>query len=298
MEEPCSNKICKFSIANLELVLDTRGTGKFLKIPPCNQKFLITPDGVSGEEESSESNIILKVKRDISFDTGSLINLLCHNEIWELWKDIQGNFVFTLVGHAAKRWIIIQPDFLAGEIIEENISSHAVGYFPLQYIEIVIYANWLANFGDVILHASGVAIDGKGYCFIGSSGAGKSTLATDLAGKAGVTILGEDQVILRYHSNQFWIFGTPWHESIDYCSPAGVPISKVFFLDRNSSQVLSHLGKFDGVVRLLQTAFIPYYRKDRLEAIIGNLDLFASQIPFYTLAYRRGSDLIKTILAA
>ena len=45
----------------------------------------------------------------------------------------------------------------------------------------MIYANWLAASGDVIVHAAGVAADGQGYAFVGPSGAGKSTLATCLA---------------------------------------------------------------------------------------------------------------------
>ena len=99
--------------------------------------------------------------------------------------------------------------------------------------DIRITVNWLARFGDLILHAASIVVGAEGYCFLGESGAGKSTLAAALATEMGVPILGEDQAILRNLDGEFWIFGTPWHERADRCLPQGVPLKKVFFVDRN-----------------------------------------------------------------
>jgi hypothetical protein len=48
----------------------------------------------------------------------------------------------------------------------------------------------------VILHAAAVQVDGKVNIFVGDKGAGKSTTTLALA-RAGGTVLGEDQIVLR-----------------------------------------------------------------------------------------------------
>lgn len=168
--------------------------------------------------------------------------------------------------------------------------------YPLQYIDIVIYSNWLANFGDIILHASGFSYNSEGYCFIGDSGAGKSTLIRDISNQPGVTVLGEDQLILRKIEDQFIVFGTPWHETPEMCSPIGVPLKKVFFLDRNASQVIASISDFDAVVKIVQTAFFPVYRPDGIKKILERLSSLAGNVRFYLLAYERGTNVLQVIV--
>lgn len=232
---------------------------------------------------------------DQEFTANSSLVPITQNEIWGLWCDSQGRFNFALSELTPKRWIVIDPDFLQGEVYESFQTSNEGGHYPLQYLDMVIFSNIFANMGDIILHASGVGIKNKGYCFLGNSHAGKSTIAADLAKESGVTVLGEDQVILRYQDDQFWIYGTPWHEHDDRCSAVRVPLEKLFFLDRSASQTLTSVPPSEGVLQIMQTAFIPYYRKNVIEKILARLDQLSAQVPFFTLAYQRGTDIISTL---
>ncbi len=223
---------------------------------------------------------------------------LCVTETWELWLDEAGRYVFVAPRQSPPRLAIVDPGFVDGEVCGEFSTSNGEGAYPLQGLGIRLFANWLAGCGDAILHAAGVAVDGKGYCFTGSSGAGKSTLTASLASNPSATVLGEDQVILRYLDGRFWIFGTPWHVNPDLCAPLGVPLEKLFFLDRDAAQPLAAVAPFDGVTRLLQTAFIPYYRPAAVSAILDRLALLAERVPFYTLSYRLGDDPMALIREA
>jgi hypothetical protein len=151
----------------------------------------------------------------------------------------------------------------------------------------------------MILHAAGIDVDGQGYCFVGSHGAGKSTLTASFAApteeQGKVEVLGEDNLILRYQEDQFWIYGTPWHLNPEMCSPRGVPLKKLFFLDKTAGQQVEQLLPVDGVARLLQTAFIPYYRPETVSNILDRLALLAGQVPFYTFCYQLGSDIYQLI---
>lgn len=155
----------------------------------------------------------------------------------------------------------------------------------------LLIVNWLAERGDLMLHASGVILDGKGYAFLGKSTAGKSTLAATLAKHHNTLVLGEDQVVLRHLEDKFWIFGTPWHENPEMCSPKGVPLDGLFFLDREAEPGIQEISAFDGVFRIMQTAFVPYYRPELIPGILDNLALLSSEVPFYQLSYELGEDV-------
>ena len=110
-------------------------------------------------------------------------------------------------------------------------------------MDVLLFVNWLATFGDFLLHAAGIAYQGKGYVFSGYSGVGKSTLATELAAIPGVTVLGEDQVVVRRQKNRYMVYGTPWHTNPARCAQGGVPLKKIFFLKRTGATKLGRAGR-------------------------------------------------------
>lgn len=296
--------IVSLRVAGLRLWLDARGSGLHLTVPESHAKFLQretsddgpTRDGHESPEVSCD--LVLRVRNQQMSEISPEWTPLCVTKAWELWLDEAGRYVFIARRQSPPRMAIVDPGFTAGEVIGDFASGSGEDAFPLQGLGIMFFVNWLAGCGDAILHAAGVVVDGKGYCFTGSSGAGKSTLAAALASNPAATVLGEDQVILRYIDGHFTIYGTPWHLNPDLCSPLGAPLEKLFFLDREAPHPLAAIAPFDGVTRLLQTAFIPYYRPKAVSAILDRLAILAEAVPFYTLGYRLGDDPLALIQGA
>lgn len=265
---------------------------------PCHKKFLVDDEDLSKTGVFQQPLLSLEIDDTPDSPESQLLNQLCSNEIWELWRDKQGKFVFTQPKQQPQRWVFIEPSFQKGKIIGNFYQQTNRIDYLLQYIDIVIFSNWLSNLGDLILHASGFAFRGQGYCFIGESGAGKSTLVRDLANSHRITVLGEDQIVLRKIENQFMVYGTPWHETPDMCSPIGVPLKKIFFLDRHASESVTRIRDFDAIVRILQTAFYPVYRPEVLDGVLDHLANLAGEVDFIKLAYERGSDVLQEIVNA
>ena len=48
----------------------------------------------------------------------------------------------------------------------------------------------------------------------------------------------------------------------------------------------------------MQTAFYPIYRAEVLENILANLSSLTGAMSFYSLAYKRGTDVLQAILDA
>lgn len=283
------------TIADLQLVIESENIPMSLASFPCHYKFLLSHNLVSRPSKGNNTRLVLQLVDRPGYDTPEKKELLCANGIWQLWLDKVGNKCFTQPKQVPRRWVVIDPEFQTGEILVDKSSQNLQGFYPLEYIDIVIFSNWLTKYGDLILHASGISLDGAGYCFIGHSGAGKSTLVGDIAKEPGVNILGEDQVILRYQNDQFMIYGTPWHESSDRCLNIGVPVKKIFILDRSAKEVLKPISGFDGVVHVMQTAFIPLYLHGEIRKVLNKQSLAAEQIPFFSLSYTRGSDILGVI---
>lgn len=283
-------------IAGLELKLDARDSGLDLAVPFIYEKFLKENLPIKPAPGQGKGILSLSLHKDQQGIEKCWGVPVCLTKIWELWLDENGHYIFISPRQSPPKGVKIDPEFRTGEIFGDFSLIKDQAVYPLSSIDIRIMVNWLAGFGDLILHAAGVSVKDRGYCFIGEAGTGKSTLASALAIHESVTVLGEDQVILRYLDGQFWIFGTPWHEHVEMCSPIGVPLKKIFFLDREMEQESKLVSPSEGVTRILQTAFVPYYLPDKVQMIMGRLSLLGGVIPFFRLNYKLGSDILPFIL--
>jgi len=288
----------RLSVANLQLVLDSQGTGIPMALPASHAEF------VAAVSEPGCDPLTLAVQAGPLRQTQDWRPLCTPVGAWQLWLDESGRYVFvTWQRSPPGRQVTVDAGFRSGEVlglfgIDGDPAAPLAPLYPLQGIDLMLFANWLAESGDLILHASGMAVDGKGCCFIGPAGAGKSTLAAASVGSPDCTLLGEDNLVLRWLEDQFWIYGTPWHLNPAHCSPQGAPLEKLFFLDRTAPHGVAPCAPLDGVARLLQTAFVPYYRPQAVSGILERLALLAQQVPFYTLSYQLGADVLRMIREA
>jgi hypothetical protein len=238
-------------------------------------------------------NLILKVQHDPLFDRRKWGVPLFQADNWEIWKDPDGSLSFVSPRENPGMRIRVEPGFTSGQVIGDFSSIDDLD--PMQDLGIKVFINWLAYKGDILLHASGVMIDNNGYCFVGQSGAGKSTAATLLSNNPLITILGEDQVVLRFIDGRFWIFGTPWHLNPDMFSPEGVPLKEVLFLEKKGEEKNTEITASDGVTRLVQTAFIPYYQPQWIPGILDRFSLLTEKVRFCSLSFKLDSDILKMI---
>ena len=303
MLNPQPNSI-GWCIARLCLWTDAPSFCKDLYLTPSHRKFILPVAHFRSQIQLDERRIpnenwdglTLTIQDSALPEINKSYKQLLDSPTWELWLDEDENFLIVGPEQDPPRMIHIDREFSKGEIIADFSSNPQNFVNPLGDLEIRLFSVWLSKFSDLILHASGVIIDKEGYAFLGTSGIGKSTLASTLSKKYNLRVLGEDQVILRYIGGQFWIFGTPWHENPDMCSPQGVPLKKLFFLKRNQPYGIRVIKPSEGVTNVLQTAVVPYYRPDLLPNILDRLSLLSEQIPFYTLSYQMGENPLPTIL--
>jgi hypothetical protein len=286
--------VVHFKIADLGVTLTPTESHIHFSVPPCYNKFMLPARKLqlmTNGELFKHQNLMLKTEQIIPYEGTPSDVLICGSETWQLWQNESDDYSFMSLNQNPAFRIMINADFSQGKISGDFSSIAKMDIYPLQFIDMRIFSAWLGSLGDIILHASGFMLDGRGYCFIGHSGIGKSTLIRKLAqSNKNITVLGEDQVILRYINNRFWIYGTPWHLDCEMCDPGGAPLEKVFVLTREGEPRITKCRPVEGVTSILETAVIPYYNPNWVSLILNHLDLLAQRIPFYLLRYQLESN--------
>jgi len=259
--------------------------------PPIEDRFNVFKTAEEEKASAVSRQLILQVNqaelsRDLRWQ-----QLVYRTKIWELWKDNQDFLIFYNPMQPVLRVLRVAPDFSAGQVDGDfRPGEQGADQILPRELEIVLFANWLGSFGEMILHAAGISLGGAGYAFVGHSGAGKSTLAELLAQNADVTLLGEDQVVVGRQGKDFWIYGTPWHYFSSRYSPEGAPLKGLYFLDGKGESTLKNLTPLEGASQLLQTAFIPYYQPQFVQLILANLADLTQQTPLRTFNFDKSSS--------
>ncbi len=102
---------------------------------------------------------------------------------------------------------------------------------PLLYpLDQLLLMHLLSRREGAIIHAAGLALQGRGYIFPGKSGAGKSTLSRLLLGSEQVEMLSDDRVVARKIKGRFEVFGTPWAGDAGIAENKNFPLSGIFFI--------------------------------------------------------------------
>jgi hypothetical protein len=121
-----------------------------------------------------------------------------------------------------------------------RLRSYSLLYLTQTSVKMV-YALLLESFKGILVHASGVALNGKAYLFAGASGVGKTWVVQRLADRA--VVLADDAVAVRWDGEVFRAFATPWNLDFPRRSDRrkvarqGVPLAGICFLEQSDRDV-------------------------------------------------------------
>lgn len=241
------------------------------------------------------SDVLLRFhcrKKDIEgdkvFDSGGIWSLYLHKDRgWgiKFCSPVRGSLPY-LTG-------IFTEDFSIGDLFVNDAQCLEAAlvqpHYPLDELSVV---NVLARSRGVLLHASLVDDEGRGWLFTGQSGAGKSTMA-GLWERAGATgIYSDDRVIVREHDGQFWAYGTPWHGTGRYASPKRVPLSGIFVLRQAHDNAARDLPLMQAVSQLFARSFPTFWNREGLDFTVGFLQRLCDAVPCYDLGFKPTEEIV------
>jgi len=223
---------------------------------------------------------------------------------WSIYKNTHFiDIVFHPPAFKNSLWIArFDNNFEKGVIYcsEQKITRQAgrpVISNPVVYpLDQILLMHILSRIGGMIIHAAGWEYNNSGWIFAGKSGAGKSTI-TNLITKRGYgQILSDDRMIVRKHSNDFLMYGTPWPGDAGYALNQSAPLKGVFFLSQGTENHINELKPSDAVSGLMPVVSIPWYDRDKVEQMMTFCDSLMGNIPMYQLTFKPDEPVVDMLM--
>lgn len=258
--------------------------------------------------ETSEPDVILDIDRApvplpadhaLCFDTGTSWCMVKSSGLVAIYNCAYEAMSPRSAKEVMTNGLVMTPDFSRGTLYVMAPEGEGPLHLenPLRFpLDQLLTIQLLAAGRGMLLHASCVVDEGRGYGFVGSSGRGKSTMASFWDGEA--TILTDDKLILRPQGDAFWVYGTPWHGILPTFSPEGCPLEALFLLGHGPENHLRHLPPIEAASRLLVASFAPLWDQEGMAWTLQLLDRLTASVPVYELAFRPDAAIVPFIRQA
>lgn len=164
---------------------------------------------------------------------------------------------------------------------------------PLEYPldGLVLYYLTAIN-ADLMIHASGVFYNGRGYLFSGMSGKGKTTMAT-LWDNIGAQVIHDDRLIIRDNEGIFRMHNTPVYKND---VPRSASIDRIFLIDHGKENRITPLREAASVSNVVANCIQHNYSPDMIARFLGSVSLMCSKVPVARLTFRPDRSIIEYIL--
>lgn len=160
---------------------------------------------------------------------------------------------------------------------------------PLAYpLDQILTMYHLAGRRGLIVHAAGIALNGRTLLFAGCSGAGKSTLARLFASFGTGEPLSDERMIVRVPDpgRGFAAYGTPWAGTELIARPGGGPLAALFFLKHGTRNRVVPLAPREALDRLLPACSIPWYDGEVMAPIVATCKEIVARTPVFRYEFK------------
>ncbi len=219
---------------------------------------------------------------------------------WSLYQTDRGYLLEThdTKSGAINRRAVFDRDWTTGEVYlrTRRRSGHSLPTWDpaivLRHLGELVLVNALARGRGLLVHALAVSDQGRGLLFVGHSGAGKSTLANLYKGRRGVTILGDERILVSRHGPGFLVSGTPWSGGAMTVSHTTVPLHRIFFLEHAPRNVI-HTDPVGALTPILiQQLFLPYWDAHGMASVLQLVDGLLQQVPAARLGFLNDDRIV------
>lgn len=156
--------------------------------------------------------------------------------------------------------------------------------FGLNNALMLIFAFAGALKQTLLIHASLVRNNNYGYAFIAKSGTGKSTqVSMWLRYIAGSDLMNDDNPIVRFIDNEFWIFGSPWSGKTPCYRNVKAKLGAITRIDRASTNSVEKLPPIQAFASLLPSCSSMKWDTDIYNAVCDIITKLVETTNIYTL---------------
>ena len=170
-----------------------------------------------------------------------------------------------------------------------------LGKFALDTAAMLQFTLYGCSRSTLLMHASVVKYQGRGYAFLGKSGTGKSTHSRLwLENIPGATLLNDDNPVLRLTGEDAIVYGSPWSGKTECYKNDSARLDAFVDLSQAPENRIRHMEDIEAFLALstsVSACHVPASRTDTAllratEAVHASVLLAAESVPVYHLDCR------------
>lgn len=139
---------------------------------------------------------------------------------------------------------------------------------------VLIYKN------SFILHSSYISLDKQGILFTAPSGGGKSTQADLWMKYKKAEILNGDKNIVGKDNSNWYIYGTPFSGSSQYCVNRSTPLNAIIILEKGPENIVKRLD-LKGFSKIFSQTTVNPWDQEFSAKIMDLIMRVCSEVPIY-----------------
>lgn len=156
--------------------------------------------------------------------------------------------------------------------------------FALNSLVMLCFAFATASLDTVLVHASLVRHEGKGYAFTAKSGTGKSTQVSNwLRYIPDCDLMNDDNSVIRIKDDRVFVYGSPWSGKTPCYRNVKAPLGAMALIHRDNSNYLERLKPIKAFVTLLSPCSTMKWDERVYRANGDTVSKVLERIPVYAL---------------
>lgn len=164
-----------------------------------------------------------------------------------------------------------------------KIETHEKTVDPLRYpIDGLILYYLTLTHRDILIHASGISYNGKGYIFSGVSGRGKSTIAR-LWHEIGAGVIHDDRLVLRKNTNGYTMYNTPVYENDE---PSEAHVTEIFLIEHGLQNKSERIIGAAAISSVMSNCIQHNWGHKPVETLLGSVSDLCSLVPVYKMVFK------------
>lgn len=177
----------------------------------------------------------------------------------------------------------MSPDYRRGEVLIKGCEQER--RYALDTALMILFAFSASSSDTILVHASVIAKDNKGYMFLGRSGTGKSTHSRLwLRYIGGSELLNDDNPVLRIIDEKAYVYGSPWSGKTRCYVNGCVPLAGIVRLSQSQTNRIESLSGVRAYAALLPSCSCIKWNHQMAEAVHGTLCKIIGLVPVCSLA--------------
>lgn len=190
-------------------------------------------------------------------------------------------------------------DFRNAVLYVPSTGAEKLMSFALSNAMMLLYTFTTSIYDTLLVHASLVKNDDKGYMFLGRSGTGKSTHARLwLENIPGSELLNDDNPVIRVINGEVYVYGSPWSGKTPCYKNEHVPLKAVVRLSQAPYNRIVRQSPLKAYASLMPSCSCMRWDTSSIDALHKTIEKVISKVPGWYLECLPDADAARTSFEA